>query len=382
MKRVDQLNQINFAFRMHPIVALLGPRQCGKTTLARQYASQIPDTEWFDLENPQDLIRLENPLLTLEHPRELVIIDEIQRRPELFPLLRVLVDNTGRQSRYLILGSASRDLINQSSESLAGRIAYHELTPFSLIEVDDMQLLWLRGGFPLSYLAPTDDDSYFWRKNYITTFLERDIPSLGINIPANTLRRFWTMLAHYHANIFNASEIGRSMGLSHTSIRHYLDILTGTFMLRTLQPYEINIKKRQIKSQKIYFRDSGILHSLLDIKSKEMLLGNPKLGASWEGFALEEIIRKYNADPNECFFWGTHAGAELDLLILKNGKRHGFEFKYADAPRLTSSMKIALEELELDHLTVIYPGKQDYRLSEKVTVRPLKNFINDNQISK
>jgi predicted AAA+ superfamily ATPase len=332
----------------------------------------------FDLENPRDLAKLENPLLALEQTKGLIVIDEIQRRPELFPVLRVLADNPNCQAKYLILGSASRDLIHQSSETLAGRIAYHELTPFSLQEVDHMLTLWLRGGFPLSYLASSEEESYFWRQNYITTFLERDIPALGINIPAMTLRRFWTMLAHYHANIFNSSEIGRSMGLSHTTIRHYLDILVGTFMIRSLQPYEANLKKRQIKSPKIYFRDSGILHGLLDIPFHSALQNYPKLGASWEGFALEETIKALKAQPHECFFWGTHSGAELDLLIIHGGKRLGFEFKYSDAPRLTSSMKTAMELLNLDQLTVIYPGPDHYRLSENINVCSLE-YVCTNQ---
>lgn len=371
MERLQHLQAIEFAFRMHSVVAILGPRQCGKTTLARQYAAQFPEVHWFDLENPKDLARLDNPLLALEQATGLVIIDEVQLRPDLFPILRVLADQPNRQARYLILGSASRDLIHQSSETLAGRIAYHELTPFALSEVDELTPLWIRGGFPLSYLAPTEEDSYYWRQNYITTFLERDIPALGITIPANTLRRFWTMLAHYHANIFNSSEIGRSMGLSHTTIRHYLDILTGTFMIRALQPFEANIKKRQVKSPKIYFRDSGILHGLLEIKDLQSLQRFPKLGASWEGFALEETIRALNASPAECYFWATHSGAELDLLVAKDNKRLGFEFKYTDAPRLTPSMKIAIDELALDQLTVIYPGNTDYRLAENIWVRGL-----------
>lgn len=380
MERIAQLQFINFAFRTHPIVAILGPRQCGKTTLARQYAASDPATTWFDLENPRDLAKLENPLLALEHTKGLVVIDEIQRRPELFPLLRVLADAPKRQANYLILGSASRDLIHQSSETLAGRIAYHELTPFSLGEANDMQSLWLRGGFPLSYLAASEHDSYFWRQNYIMTFLERDIPALGINIPAITLRRFWTMLAHYHANIFNSSEIGRSMGLSHTTIRHYLDILVGTFMIRSLQPYETNLKKREVKSPKIYFRDSGILHSLLDITTHRALQNYPKCGASWEGFALEETIKALKALPHECFFWGTHSGAELDLLIIKEGKHLGFEFKYSDAPRLTPSMKIAMESLQLTQLTVIYPGSDHYKLSDNIIVRSLESLYANDEI--
>lgn len=374
MERAHFLKQIQHAFRSHPIVALLGPRQCGKTTLSRAFAKNIGSEEkvhFFDLEDPTDLALFDNPKLALEPLEGLIVLDEIQRRPELFPLLRVLVDRHKDRQQFLILGSASRDLIRQSSETLAGRIAYLELTPFTMLEVDDRQKLWLRGGFPNSYLARSVRDSVFWRKQYISTFLERDIPNLGLRISPVALRRFWVMLAHYHGQQFNASELGGSLGISDTTVRHYLDILTGTLMVRQLIPWLVNIKKRQVKTPKIYFRDSGIFHTLSDITDFRSLQRHPKLGASWEGFALEETIRRFGAGPEECFFWGLHGQAELDLLIQKNGKSFGFEFKYHDAPKLTRSMEVALDYLELDQLTVIYPGSKAYALTEHVRVEPL-----------
>ncbi len=373
------INQLYRSLKVHSVIALLGPRQCGKTTLAKQYSSlkqdkSISTIHHFDLEDPDDLAKLDAPKLALEDLLGLIVIDEIQRKPELFPLLRVLVDQH-KKRKFLILGSASRDLIKQSSETLAGRIRYIEITPFSYSEVDNLSKLWFRGGFPNSYLANNDQDSNDWRGAYITTFLERDIPNLGIQVPARTLRRFWMMLAHYHGNIFNASEIGSSLGVAHTTARHYLDILTGTFMIRELTPWIENINKRQIKSPKIYFRDSGIFHSLLGIHDLHALQNHPKLGASWEGFALEEIIRVHHAEPEECYFWGIHSQGELDLLILKNAKRLGFEFKYSDAPRLTSSMQLAQDTLRLDKLTVIYPGNSCYRLTTAIEVVGLENYL-------
>lgn len=375
MFRPEYIQKIKALHEIHPIVALLGPRQCGKTTLAHMLADTdtIP-THFFDLEDPEDLVKLDNPKLALENLSGLIVIDEIQRSPELFPYLRVLVDkNPGL--KLLILGSASRELIKQSSESLAGRVAYIEVTPFSFTETKEMQNLWIRGGFPRCYLAPSLDASIAWRKHYITTFLEQDIPNLGINVPPQMLRRFWMMLAHFHGNVFNAADLGKSLGVTGPTIRRYLDILTGTFMVRQLQPWFVNMKKRQVKSPKIYFKDSGILHTLVGISDQDTLLSHPRLGASWEGFALEEIIRYIDATPEECYFWATHAGAELDLLIIKDGKKLGFEFKYSDAPKLTASMKIAFEELELDSLTVIYPGKSTFPLHKGINVSGLENYL-------
>jgi len=382
IKRKYFINQLRKGLATHPVIALLGPRQCGKTTLAKQYAAikqakSQPVIHHFDLEDPDDLAKLDAPKLAFEDLSGLIVIDEIQRQPELFSLLRVLVDQH-KKRKFLILGSASRDLIKQSSETLAGRIRYIEVTPFSYFEVDNLHKLWFRGGFPNSYLAKNDENSNDWRSAYITTFLERDIPNLGIQIPARTLRRFWMMLAHYHGNIFNASEIGTSLGISHTTARHYLDILTGTFMIRELTPWIENINKRQIKSPKIYFRDSGILHSLLGIPDLQALQNHPKLGVSWEGFALEEVIRSHHATPEECYFWGIHSQGELDLLIFKNGKRLGFEFKYSDAPRLTTSMQLAQDTLQLDKLTVIYPGNSHYRLTKEIEVVGLENYLQQN----
>ncbi len=379
MNRQDDLQRIGQCFAINPIVAILGPRQCGKTTLAKMYAETVEDfsaLNYFDLEKPDDLARLEEPQRALENLSGLIVIDEIQRKPDLFPLLRVLVDEK-KPRQFLILGSASRELIKQSSESLAGRISYLELTPFSYRETQELEHLWLCGGFPQSYLAADDIASYAWREDYISTFLEQDIPNLGIQIPALTLRRFWSMLAHYHGNIFNAAELARSFGINEKTVKHYLDILSGTFMVRQLQGWQENIKKRQVKAPKIYFRDSGLLHSLLRIKGKSQLQIYPKLGASWEGFALEEIIRWHHAKPHDCYFWATHSGAELDLLLLKDDKRLGFEFKYADAPTKTKSMLISQEELQLDYLYVIYPGDKNYFLADKIEAYGLENYLTD-----
>jgi uncharacterized protein len=370
LKRAHFLEKIDFQFQIHSICGLLGPRQVGKTTLAKQFAIQRSNVYFFDLENSVDLARLENPMLALSSlSSDLIVIDEIQLRPDLFPVLRVLVDEKPR--KFLILGSASRDLLKQSSETLAGRIGYIELTPFSRSEVDDRQRLWLRGGFPLSYLADADKKSFAWRQAYISTFMERDIPNLGFNIPAAFMRRLWMMLAYNHGNLLNMSEIGKSLGITHHTVRKYVEILEGTFMVRLLQPWFENINKRQVKTPKIYIRDSGILHALLGINDNRELQENPRLGALWEGFALEEIIKQYQAQPEECFFWSTIAGAELDLLLIKDGKRIGFEIKYTDAPRVTKSMMSALNDLKLDHLYVIHPHKQTFPLAEKITAQGL-----------
>ncbi len=377
MKRTGYLEEIKKQLRVHSVCAILGPRQVGKTTLARMYVEEFfeKNSYFFDLENPLDLARLENPLLALENiSQQLIVIDEIQRRPELFPILRVLVDRKEIKQKFLILGSASRELIAQSSETLAGRIGYIELSPFSLFEVKDSKKLWSRGGFPRSYLAENEDDSYIWRQSYITTFLERDIPSLGFNIPAQQLRRFWLMLAHYHGQIFNAAELARSLAISHHMVRKYLDILAGTFMIRIVPPWFENLHKRQVKSPKMYFRDSGILNALLGITNEEQLLTFPKLGSFWEGFALEEVIRTFNATQGEYYFWSTQAEAELDLFILKDGKRLGFEFKYTDSPKITKSMHIALEDIKLDHLALMYPGKEIFPLSEKISAYGLETI--------
>ena len=373
MKRLHFLEQIDFQFRIHSVCGILGPRQVGKTTLAQQFAKNIAHVHFLDLENPFDLARLENPMLTLSQIQsDLIIIDEIQRRPDLFPVLRVLVDEKPR--KFLILGSASRDLLKQSSETLAGRIGYIELTPFSITETKEFKNLWLRGGFPVSYLAQSNQESYAWRQAYISTFLERDIPNFGFTIPPVQMRRLWMMLAHNHGNILNMSNIGESLSITNHTVRNYTEILAGTFMIRLLQPWFENISKRQVKTPKIYIRDSGLLHALLGIQDMEKLQIYPQLGALWEGFALEEIIKKYQAQSEECFFWATQSGAELDLLIMKNGKRLGFEIKYTDYPKLTKSMIIAKQDLTLDHLYVIYPHRETFPLGDNITAKGLESF--------
>lgn len=375
MKRSGFIHKINQAFRATPVVAILGPRQCGKTTLARQFGESR--AIYFDLEDERDLSKMDDPFLTLESLKGLIIIDEIQRAPDLFKTLRVLVDRTAHKARFLILGSASRDLIRQSSETLAGRISYIELTPFSSKEVGEKNIdkLWLRGGFPRSFLAPSGNISAAWRREYISTFLERDIPALGFKIPPRLLRRFWMMLSHYHGQLFNASEIGQSLGLAHTTIRHYLDILSGTFMIRQLNPWTENLGKRLVKSPKIYFRDSGILHAFLETIDERALKFHPKVGFSWEGFALEEVVRSIQARNEETFFWATHNQAELDLLIARGNRKVGFEFKYTSTPRLTRSMHIALKDLKLSELTVIFPGIDEFPLAHNVRAIGLKRFL-------
>lgn len=380
MIRKEYLTQIEQQFSIHSVCAILGPRQVGKTTLAHAYIEKyfdVEDTQFFDLENPIDLLRLENPMIALTQIKaNLIIIDEIQRLPNLFPILRVLVDRKGNNKKFLILGSASRDLIRQSSETLAGRIGYIELPPFSLAETKDTARLWLRGGFPLSYLATSNAKSYLWRQSYIRTFLERDIPALGFSIPPEQIRRFWLMLSHYHGQVFNASEIGRSLGISNHTTQRYLDILAGTFMVRILVPWFESLHKRQVKSPKIYFRDSGILNALVGIPNETELYKWPRLGSFWEGYALEEVIRTLHAQPEECYFWATHADAELDLLIIKNGKRVGFEFKYADKPSATKSMHTALKDLSLHGLIIIHPGSEIFPLTHNIIVCGLEAIAN------
>lgn len=378
MERTEYLNTIKNEFTINPVVALLGPRQCGKTTLARTFIKSslnFNQANYFDLEDPTHLDRLQNnPKLSLSLLRGLVVIDEIQRAPELFPLIRVLVDDEHLNLTFLILGSASKELIRQSSETLAGRISTIEITPFSLHETKEQKLLWLRGGFPKSYLANTEQISFNWRKNYISTFLERDIPELGIQIDPQNLRRFWMMIAHYHGNIINMSEVGNSLSISHTTVKRYLDVLTGTFMIRQLKPWFANITKRQVKQPKIFIRDSGILHNLLSIKDENSLLLHPKLGASWEGMALEQVINIFKADPQDCYFWGVHNQAELDLMIIKDGKKIGFEFKFSQTGKLTPSMQMAIKDLELDSLNIIVPLDTYYPLDTNINVIGLINL--------
>ena len=372
--RPEPIRQIKDSFRVHPITALLGPRQCGKTTLARLIAEQEPSTV-FDLENPVDIQRLSAPMQVLRDLSGLVIIDEVQRKPELLELFRVLVDRSGQSARFLLLGSASPHLVKGASESLAGRIGFVDLAGFQFWEVgaQHSDRLWIRGGLPKAFLADSESDSIQWREGFIRTFLERDIPQLGITIAAETLRRFWTMVAHYHGQVWNASEFARALGTAENTARRYLDILSGAYMVRVLPPWFENLKKRQVKAPKIYIRDSGLFHSLLQVSTLADLRGHPKIGASWEGFALEHVIGVFRT--RDAYFWATHAGAELDLLVTIAGKRHGFEFKYTDAPGRKRSMHIAIEDLGLEHLWVIYPGDQKYALDSKITVIPLENIL-------
>ncbi len=369
--RPEPLQRIRDVFRIHPIAALLGPRQCGKTTLARAFAED-KEHELFDLESPVDLQRLSAPMTTLERLSGLVVIDEIQRKPELFELLRVLVDRPDNVARFLVLGSASPKLVKGVSESLAGRVGFIDLSGFSLNEAgnENRDTLWNRGGFPRSFLAPDDEASFAWRQGFIRTFLERDVPQLGISTPAETLRRFWTMVAHYHGQLWNAAEFGRSLGSSENTARRYLDILAGAFLVRVLPPWFENLKKRQVKAPKIYLRDPGLLHALLQLQDRRQVLGHPKLGASWEGFAIEQILSRIGT--RDIYFWSTHGGAELDLMVMKSGKRIGFELKYSDAPSLSRSMRIAMKDLGLHRLWVVYPGQQSYDLDETVRAIPLE----------
>jgi uncharacterized protein len=365
--------QIVDSVRQFRITALLGPRQCGKTTLAREFA--VSPEAYFDLEDPVDLARLEAPRQTLGALTGLVVIDEVQRRPDLFPLLRVLADRRGTPARFLILGSASLDLVSGVSESLAGRVGFVDLAGFDATEVgmDRLGSVWLRGGFPESYLSKTDEASLAWRQQFMRTLLTRDLPQLGISIPAEQLRRFWLMLAHHHGQLWNASEIAGSLGVTYKTAQRYLDILAGTFMIRTLPSWTENLGKRVRKAPKIYLRDTGLLHALLGIRSTRDLQGHPKLGASWEGLAIEHVLRVVREQPGEAFHWGTHAGAELDLLVVRGDRRWGFECKYADAPRATRSMRVALEDLGLERLFVLYPGEKDYALDERIQVLAFAN---------
>jgi predicted AAA+ superfamily ATPase len=375
MERTRYLERIKEHFAVHSVCGLLGPRQCGKTTLAEQYCQSYPgEIHRFDLENPDDWESLNNPLRALERLKGLVVIDEIQRLPNLFPVLRVLVDR--KQAQYLVLGSASRDLLRQSSESLAGRIGYVELTPFHLNEGVDRFRLFIRGGFPLSYLIETETESMLWRESYIQTFLEKDIPALGFSVPPMLLRRFWMMLVHVHGSQLNSHQLGTSLGISGHTARSYLDILEGTFMIRILYPWFQNIKKRQVKTPKIYFRDTGILLTLLKLQSEEQVLRHPLLGNIWEGFALEQIIQSLEIRSEEVFYWRTSQGAELDLFVHHQGKRLGFEFKYADAPKRTRSMLEAINDLNLDHLYVIYPGMRTYSIDDKISILGIGEITN------
>ena len=372
IRRPGPLAEIDRVLGHNPVCALLGPRQCGKTTLAREIVRRRKDAHVFDLETAAGQARLAQPELALAPLRGLVVIDEIQREPQLFEVLRPLADRPGTPARFLVLGSASPDLVRGVSESLAGRVGLVDLGGFDLTEVGERnwRTLWVRGGFPRSYLARSEALSLRWRRDFVRTFLERDVPQLGIRIPADALRRFWMMLAHVHGQIWNGADIARSLGVNEHTVRRYLDVLSGTYLIRRLPPWFENISKRQYRAPKVYVRDSGLLHALVGAGSWSELAGHPKLGASWEGFALEQVLAL--ARGADAYFWGTHAGAELDLLLMHRGRRYGIEFKYGDAPTMTKSLHVALADLKLNQAWIVYPGKEQYRVHEKVEVLPLQ----------
>jgi predicted AAA+ superfamily ATPase len=380
IQRYREIETLEKLLKRHPVVGIVGARQVGKTTLARNLIDRSDKpASYFDLENPEDLARIADPMLALKDLTGLVVIDEIQRLPDLFPTLRVLVDRQQQQCRFLILGSASPELLRQSSETLAGRIFYHQLNGFAMDEVgpENHTLLWLRGGFPRSYLARTHTESDEWRRGFIRTFLERDLPQLGITIRSTALNRFWRMLAHYHGQTWNASEFARSFGVADTTVRNYLDLLTSALVIHQLQPWHENISKRQVKAPKIYIVDSGVLHSLLNLKTFRDLEGHPKFGASWEGFVVQQVIRQLGARTEECFFWATHAGAELDLLVIRGRQRLGFEIKRTSSPHITPSMRIALGDLKLNRLDVIHAGEETFPLDKKIRAMALTRLLDD-----
>lgn len=370
--------------RRYPVVALIGARQVGKTTLSKALVEGCGQpVHFFDLESPVDLARLDDAMLALESLRGVVVLDEVQRRPEIFPVLRVLADRAGAPARFLVLGSASPRLLRQSSESLAGRVAFHELPGFSWDEIAEGELdaLWLRGGFPRSFTASDDEESFEWRSNFLRAFLERDVPQLGITIPSVTLDRFWSMLAHYHAQVWNGSELSRSFGVSHHAVRRYLDVLEATFMVRSLRPWMANIKKRQVRAPKVYIRDSGIVHSYIGLPNLAALERHPKVGASWEGFVLENLICGLGVEANQCFYWRTHTGAEIDLLVQKGGELFGFEIKRSSAPRLTPSIRNAMRDLGLRQVDVIHAGSESYSLANKVRAVSLSELTRHRSLS-
>lgn len=356
------------------MVALLGPRQCGKTTLARQVLP-AGHAQYFDLEDPVIAQILGEPMTALRGLHGLVVIDEAQRQPALFPALRVLVDRAESPATFLILGSASPELSRQAAESLAGRVEVVEMRGFDLGELppDAQETLWSRGGFPRSYLAADEEGSATWRKDFIGTFLERDLAALGFGLSPSLMGRFWTMLAHYHAQRWNGSEIAASLGIAPNTARAYLDALEQTYMIRRLLPWQANLGKRLVKAPKIYFRDPGLFHTLCGIHTAAGLLTHPKLGASWEGFALEEILRAHQ--PDHAWFYAVHSGSELDLLMECRSRRIGVEFKRADAPAITRSMRLAMADVGLDELWVVYPGTRSYALDDRITVRPLRDCL-------
>ncbi|MFM7216325.1 MAG: ATP-binding protein [Verrucomicrobiota bacterium] len=372
--RKTDLALVRAALKRSRIVALLGPRQCGKTTIARQFVP-VESINYFDLEDPRSLARLTEPDTALRPLKGVVVIDEIQRRPDLFPLLRVLADRQPLPARFLILGSAAPELLRQSSESLAGRLETIPLEGFRLSDlgVEAQTRHWVRGGFPLSFTARKEVDSVAWRRQFLQTFLERDVPQWGISIPATTLRRFWNMVAHYHGQIWNAAELARALGVNESTVRRHLDLMTGLFMVRQLPPWHENLGKRQVKAPKVYIRDTGLLHSLLGITDERDLEHHPKVGASWEGYAIEEILKALQ--PDDAYFWATHQGAEIDLVLFKGSRRIGIECKRVDAPSITPSMRIAMADLKLDEVRVVYPGTRGYRLADGIEATPLADLV-------
>jgi len=380
IQRDQEIEIVGQLLKRYPVVGIVGARQVGKTTLARSFIDRIDEAvSYFDLEDPEDLARLADPMLALKNLKGLVVIDEVQGLPDLFPVLRVLADRRRGQCRFLILGSASPGLLRQSSETLAGRIFYHQLNGFTMDEIgpENHMLLWLRGGFPRSYLARTHTESGEWRRGFIKTFLERDLPQLGVTIRSTTLNRFWRMLAHYHGQIWNSSDFARSFGVADTTVRNYLDLMTSALVIQQLLPFHENISKRQVKAPKIYIADSGLLHSLLNLKTFRDLEGHPKLGASWEGFVIQQIMRPLGARSDECFFWATHAGAELDLLVMRGRQRLGFEIKHTSSPKITPSMQIALSDLKLNRLDVIHAGDTTFPLDKKIRAVALTRLLDD-----
>ena len=380
IERRQELDTIKKLLKRNPVVGIIGARQVGKTTLAQEFSAQTRTVAvYYDLENPEDEARLADPMLVLKQHKGLVIIDEIQRHPDIFPVLRVLVDRKRTPTRFLILGSASPELMQKSSETLAGRVAYHHLSGFSLDEVDikEHTNLWLRGGFPRSFLAKSHKESHEWRRNFMRTFLERDLPQLGISIRSTTLQRFWTMLAHYHAQVWNSSEFARSFAVADTTVRNYLDVLSAALVVRQLQPWHENISKRQVKSPKVYLSDTGILHALLNLRTLRDVEGHPKLGASWESFVIEQVIRRLQVHSEECFFWATYSGAELDLLIVRGRIKIGFEVKRTSSPRVTPSMQHAIKDLKLNRLDVIHAGDETFPMKEKIRAVAMRNILKD-----
>jgi predicted AAA+ superfamily ATPase len=380
VERRERIAEVGRLLRSFRVIAILGARQVGKTTLARQVAARFHGpTTFFDLESPQDVARLRDPELALGALRGLVVLDEIQRRPDLFPVLRVLADRRPLPARFLVLGSASPELLKQSAETLAGRIVYTDLTGFDCEEIQASQWvrLWVRGGFPLSFLARSEAVSLEWRRALVRDFLERDLPALGLRAASETMRRFWAMLAHYHGQIWNASEFARAFGVADTTVRRHLDQLVSTFALRLLPPWHENIGKRQVKAPRVYVADSGLLHTLLDVGSRNELLSHPKVGASWEGFVLEQVVRRLRARPEECYFWRAHTGAELDLLVVQGRRRRGFEIKRTSAPAVTPSMRSALADLKLDHLTVVHAGQHSFPLDRRVRAVAFRDLLGE-----